>query len=243
MIFTDRTTDHSVELPSSAEGISLETPAGIFHESITGGLSYSPLIIDEQQATSLSSVLGIKNNGNGPQWSHYIDHQRLYPNIRLPGTPEAADGADAESQTNSADHPGLYLTFQVSEYPTCQTLRTLAVEVASTWVEDVEAREAAEAAAAEKARQEEEARQAEEEARRAKEAERKRAADAKAAAAKAPDGSVADQGMQELIKEKMKALNIPPCPQGYGYKRVEAQRIYICDGGGHQISFEQLGIA
>ncbi|KZT41447.1 hypothetical protein SISSUDRAFT_279996 [Sistotremastrum suecicum HHB10207 ss-3] len=217
------------------EGISLEAPAGLY--SNTGALGYSPQVVDEAQATCLSSVLGIKSNAGGAQWSHYLDHQHLFPNIRLPGD-LAAGGSEA----------GLYLSFQVCEYPTAQTLRCLAVEVASTWLEDVEARKAAEEAAAlEKARQEEEARKAAEQAalekaRKAKDDGNKKKAAARAAAAKATDGSVADAAVQDLIKERMQELNIQPCSSGYGFKRIESERIYRCDGGSHVITFEQLGL-
>jgi hypothetical protein len=85
-------------------------------------LGYGPLMVDENAGICLSSVPAIKCNGGSAQWNHYIDHHRLTPNVRI------------------TQPSNLYLIFHVFEYPTVDTLRSLAVEVSATWLDDLEER-------------------------------------------------------------------------------------------------------
>lgn len=39
----------------------------------------------------------------------------------------------------------------------------------------------------------------------------------------------------------MKRLNIGPCTEGYEYVKTDTG--YVCKGGGHSVTFEQLGNA
>jgi len=97
-------------------------PHGVVTESTDLGiyrnkLGYRAQMVDEEKAVCLSTVPAIKCNGGSSQWSHYIDYQRLTPNVRI-------------------THPGnLYLTFHVVEYPTAHTLRCLAVDVSAGWLD------------------------------------------------------------------------------------------------------------
>jgi len=83
---------------SCAEGITKEpTKLDVYCGATTG---YRPMIIDEEIALLISSVPAIKRNGGTAQWSHYIDHHRLTPNIRV-------------------THPSkLYFAFHAREYAT-----------------------------------------------------------------------------------------------------------------------------
>lgn len=225
---------------------------------------YAPHIVDENTGVSLLTVSSVKCNGGGAQWSHFIDSHQLYPNIRL---------------ANPGSH--LYLVFNVAEYPTKDTERFLAAEVAASWYEDVEARKAQDEAdrkakeeAVRKAKEEADriaheeatkAKKAEEElqkkisdevARRVAEAEKsiqaevdKRVADVesklRAEAQKASSVSkanaphVADDAMQDKIQAAAKKHNAV-CPQGYGW--VKSEHGYVCGGGGHKLTWEQLGM-
>lgn len=51
---------------------------------------------------------------------------------------------------------------------------------------------------------------------------------------------VADEGMQLLIETKLEELGIPKCPNGFGWKKTSTG--YECGGGGHKLTFEQLGM-
>ncbi|KAF7351289.1 hypothetical protein MSAN_01560400 [Mycena sanguinolenta] len=61
---------------------------------------------------------------------------------------------------------------------------------------------------------------------------------AKPSVAAAPD--VADDNIQNYIKETMAKLNMEPCPAGYEF--VKTDKGYRCKGGSHFVSFEQLGM-
>ena len=87
------------------------------------GSEYGPQMIDNDSALCLSVVPAVKCNGGSAQWSHYIDHNHLFPNVRI------------------VDPSSLYLNFHVAEYPTAQTLRYLAIEVSASWTEDKEEKE------------------------------------------------------------------------------------------------------
>ncbi|KAJ7819088.1 hypothetical protein B0H14DRAFT_2837625 [Mycena olivaceomarginata] len=52
--------------------------------------------------------------------------------------------------------------------------------------------------------------------------------------------AVADDHIQNHIKETMEKLSIQPCPQGYGF--VKEATGYRCKGGSHFVSFQQLGM-
>jgi regulator of protease activity HflC (stomatin/prohibitin superfamily) len=50
----------------------------------------------------------------------------------------------------------------------------------------------------------------------------------------------ADANMQELLKQTMKRLNIAPCHAGYEF--IKTATGYQCRGGGHRVTFAQLGM-
>ncbi|KAF8217324.1 hypothetical protein K438DRAFT_1798613, partial [Mycena galopus ATCC 62051] len=52
--------------------------------------------------------------------------------------------------------------------------------------------------------------------------------------------AVANENLQNHIKETMEKLNIQPCPQGYGFVKEETG--YRCKGGSHFVTFKQLGL-
>lgn len=64
----------------------------------------------------LSAVAAIKHDSNNELWSHYIDHHRVIPNVRI------------------TEPSHMYLNFHVGEYPTSRSFRALAVEVSATWL-------------------------------------------------------------------------------------------------------------
>jgi hypothetical protein len=109
---------------------------GIYLSNQSG---YGSRVVNEDLALSLSTVPAVKyNDGGNGQWSHYVDAQRLSPDVRI------------------VKESSLYLNFHVDEYPTAQTSRILDIQVSASWVEDLEARKA----------KEEEVRKAKEEAAR-----------------------------------------------------------------------------
>ena len=91
--------------------LSKSTDLGVYRN----GPGYGPRIVDNAKALCLLSAPAIKCNGGTSQWSHYIDHRRLLPNVQV------------------ADSANLYLNFHVFEYPTAETHRYLAIEVSATW--------------------------------------------------------------------------------------------------------------
>jgi hypothetical protein len=241
------------------EGITFKsTDLGIYRN----GSAYGPKMVKDESVLLLSTAPGVKCNGGNAQWSHYIDHCHLIPNVRI------------------VDSSFLYLTFHVNEYPTTQTSRSLAIEVSASWAEDLEARKAKEEAerkakeeadrkareeaerkareeAERKAREEAERKAKEEAERKAKEeaerkareeAERKAKEEAEQKAREAeeerkrkeaakPVGSVADQETQDTIKEAARRFGAE-CPNGFGW--VKTDYGYVCSGGGHKLTFEQL---
>lgn len=245
------------------------TVLGVYRAS-TG---YAPRVVDQDAARCLATTLGVKCNGGGEQWSHFVDAQHVGPNVRVRGAAQ------------------LYVLFNVAEYPTALTARSLSVEVSATWQkEEVElkakaeeerkAKEAADKLAQEvaerKAREaeekqaREEERQARNEARQARQQEAEERAEAKKAReearqwmeeerrARAEDREaraqaavpakpsveaapgVADDQLQELIKETMAKHGMEPCPAGFAW--VKNSKGYTCKGGSHHVSFEQLGM-
>ncbi|KAJ6549855.1 hypothetical protein B0H19DRAFT_1073770 [Mycena capillaripes] len=46
--------------------------------------------------------------------------------------------------------------------------------------------------------------------------------------------------MQELLKQTIKRLNLKPCQAGYKYLKTATG--YQCRGGGHKVTFAQLGM-
>ena len=174
-------------------------PVGILSKSTDLGVyrngpGYGPLMVDNAKALCLSSAPAIKCNGGAVQWSHYIDHRRLLPNVQV------------------ADSANLYLNFHVFEYPTAETRRCLAIEVSATWCDlsDVPGY----------------------------------SSNVVTTVAAPPTVSaapqVADQGMQDLIKAKMKEFDLQECPNGYKWNKTDTG--YVCGGGAHKISFAQLGM-
>ena len=182
-----------------------DRPAGIiFNPADLGiyreGLAYGPRMIDDNLALRLSMVPAVKCNGGNNQWSHYIDHRHLTPNVRI----------------TQPSH--LYLNFHVAEYPTTQTSRSLAIEVSASWAEDLEARKA----------KEEEERKAREEAERKAKEEAERAAP-----------PVADEKTQQAIQDVAEKYG-QKCGGGFAWRKTATG--YVCEGGGHSLTFEQLGI-
>jgi hypothetical protein len=180
VVLTTRASDRSEH--QNHDGIIIFNPAdlGIYRE----GSAYGPRMVDDDLALCLSMVPAVKCNGGNSQWSHYIDHRHLMPNVRI----------------TQPSH--LYLNFHVSEYPTAQTSRSLAIETSASWAEDLEARKAKE------------------------EAER----------AAAP---VADAKTQQAIQNVAEQYG-QACGGGFAWKKTATG--YACEGGGHSLTFEQLGI-
>jgi len=177
------------------------------------GSGYAPRLVDGATALCLSSAPAIKCNGGGAQWSHYLDQHWITPNIRL------------------TQNTNLYLNFHVYEYPTEKTARCLSIEVAATWLDDLEERQR---------RKEEEERKAKEEADRiAVEAAEAAKRAAEELARNAPD--TADPGLMQKIEDAL--ANLPPdrrCSSGYAWTLDRARGGYVCTGGGHFISFEEI---
>jgi len=200
-------------------------PEGILLESVgvyRSGSEYGPRMVDKDAALCLSVVPAVKCNGGNAQWSHYIDHRHLLPNVRI------------------VQPSHLYLDFHVVEYPTTLTDRYLAVEVSASWTEDVEARKAKEEA--ERKAREEAERKAKEaaaaEAKRQEEAAKQQAEAAKRqaeAAKRAP--AVAEQS---VLEEALRRHPDRACPNGYGWKKTETG--YKCDAGGHSLTWAELGM-
>lgn len=84
---------------------------------------YAPRIVNDGSGGPLVTVSAVKCNGGSDQWCHFVDGQELRPKIRL---------VDPTAR--------LYFIFNVAEYPTKDTERFLAVEIAASWFEDEEAR-------------------------------------------------------------------------------------------------------
>ena len=283
------TAPRSRDLPASRT-VSNVTELGIYLSKQSG---YGSRVVNEDLALCLSTVPAVKCNGGNGQWNHYIDGQRLFPDVRI------------------VKESSLYLNFHVDEYPTPQTSRMLDVQVSASWVEDLEARKAKEVAerkakeeaarlarekaerlakeeadrlarqeAERKAKEEAERKAREEAARLAKEeadrlatqeAERKAKEDAerrakeeatrlareeadklareeaerKANAVTPPSvheaPAVADDRMQQLIMEAASKLPGAACAQGFQWKKTSWG--YQCGGGGHKLTFEQLGMS
>jgi len=166
---------------------------------------YAPRLINGKEALCLSSSPAIKCNGGGVQWSHYLDHQWLTPNIRL------------------TQNTNLYLNFHVYEYPTERTARSLSIEVSAKWLDDLE----------DKWRRERETEP------KAKEAERV----SREAAAKQSTNEklMADGSLIQKIKAAMAKLPLERhCPTVYEWTLDEAGGRYVCSGGEHSISFEEI---
>ena len=190
-------------------------------------------MVRHEAALRLSSTLAVKVGGAGDSWGRYVDNHVVEPDTRV---------VERDAR--------LYVVFRVNECATPKTLRDLAIRASATWQrEEVEnrAREAARAA-----EREEERRAAEEKAaeRRRHEEERQERLDAKAwrdgetaarlareRASSAP-GDTADTAVQGQIQQAMERLGLQPCPEGYAYKRVAGG--WVCGGGSHRITDEQL---
>jgi hypothetical protein len=74
-----------------------------------------PRIVDQAAAVCLANTVAVKANAGGLQWSHYVDTQHVMPNVRVHKRAQ------------------LYVVFNVEEQSTCQTVRSLSVEVSATW--------------------------------------------------------------------------------------------------------------
>ncbi|KIM78294.1 hypothetical protein PILCRDRAFT_90686 [Piloderma croceum F 1598] len=258
-------TDVALMTTSCLTGITLGSPTA--KSLYCSGPGYGPQMIDRDLALCLSTAPAVKCNGGNAQWSHYVDHHHLLPDVRI------------------VQPSNLYLNFHVAEYPTTKTLQCLVIEVSASWTEDVEARKAKEEAErkakeeaerqakeeaarkvkeemerkvkeeAEKKAKEEAERKAKEEAerevkeeaaRKAKEAERKvkeeaeRQARVAAAAAQKQIQSAPPVMDSQLIEQAMKNHPASACTNGYGW--VKKDWGYQCSGGGHKLTWEQLGM-
>ncbi|KAJ7739214.1 hypothetical protein B0H16DRAFT_1729599 [Mycena metata] len=74
-----------------------------------------PRIVDQAAAVCLANTMAVKANAGGLQWNHYVDTQHVMPNVRVHKPAQ------------------LYVVFNVEEQSTCQTVRSLSVEVSATW--------------------------------------------------------------------------------------------------------------
>ncbi|XP_006462607.1 hypothetical protein AGABI2DRAFT_119457 [Agaricus bisporus var. bisporus H97] len=88
-------------------------------------MGYGPPMLNEALGLSLASTPAFKSAGSG--WSHYLDHQKIYPNVRI--------GQDFHAHINGGAHDEIhaYLFFHVYEYPGDETLRSISVDVSATW--------------------------------------------------------------------------------------------------------------
>ncbi|KAF4588113.1 hypothetical protein EYR38_010078 [Pleurotus pulmonarius] len=238
----------SKNLPGGVSKIGgdVDEPADVYRAVKSG---YAPRIVDDGSGTALVTVSAVKCNGGTEQWSHFVDGQELRPNIRLV-EPTAR----------------LYFIFNVAEYPTKDTERFLAVEIAASWFEDEEARaekDEADRLAAEEAERQakrEAERIAREEAEKAKRAEEelerkinlevtRRVAEVESrlrvelqasSRSNAPDA--ADAAMQSKIESAVARYTGAACPNGFAWSKVEDG--YRCNGGtgSHSLTWAQLGM-
>jgi hypothetical protein len=111
------------------------------------GGGYGPPMLNEALGMALLSVPAFKNAGGNGAWSHYLDHQKVYPNVRIEeaesysaatahthghGHGHAGDHA-GHAHTQPADGCHVYLFFHVYEYPSADALRSLSIDVSAAW--------------------------------------------------------------------------------------------------------------
>lgn len=225
-------------------------PEGILVESTDleiyrNKLGCGPRIVDETVAQCLSAAPAIKCNTESDKWSHHVDHKKLCPRVCV-------------TQCSN-----LYLIFHVDECPTEKTTRCLDVEVSVTWFEAPEHKkkrhyevDCAKEEAERKAKEEEEEKEKQAAEIKAKDeaaAKAKAEADQKAKdeadrkakedelkKAKAGKPQVADEALQAKIQEVAEKSGVA-CPQGFAW--IKNEHGYTCAGGGHSLTYEQLGIS
>ncbi|KAF9454869.1 hypothetical protein P691DRAFT_204060 [Macrolepiota fuliginosa MF-IS2] len=100
------------------------------------GKGYGPPMLNEALGLALASVPAFKNAGSAGAWSHYLDHQKIHPNVRLGDNSSYA--AHAHGGLHDACHA--YLFFHVYEYPGADVLRSISIDVSATWNDGEELR-------------------------------------------------------------------------------------------------------
>ncbi|KAF5361080.1 hypothetical protein D9756_004870 [Leucocoprinus leucothites] len=98
--------------------------------SAHGGGSYGPPMLNEALGLGLASVPAFKNGAVGGGWSHYLDHQKVYPNVRVE---DGETHAHTHVNLRAQEECHAYLFFHVYEYPEADALRSLSVDVSATW--------------------------------------------------------------------------------------------------------------
>ncbi|PPQ95252.1 hypothetical protein CVT26_014943 [Gymnopilus dilepis] len=185
-------TDTVLTQKSLPEGVvTRATDFGIYK----GETGFAPLMIDHEAAHRFSSTLGVKANGAGEDWNHYVDIQHVTPNVRV------------VAKSN------LFVVFHVNEYVSAKTLRSLSIEVSATWQKEEveikakeEAKRKADEEAAQKAKEEAERKQREAEERQAREEERQERAEARQARAEErQERADAKQAREEEKQERAEA--------------------------------------
>lgn len=109
------------------------------HGGVDGKASgYGPPMLNEALGLALASVPAFKNAGGAGDWSHYLDHQKVYPNVRI--GEDLSYAAHAQAHTLGAHHDAVhvYLFFHVYEYPGEDALRSISVDVSATWNDGAE---------------------------------------------------------------------------------------------------------
>ncbi|KAJ7714838.1 hypothetical protein B0H14DRAFT_3634422 [Mycena olivaceomarginata] len=248
--------------------VSARQSLGVYRPSAPGAVG--PRMVDHAAALCLATALAIKANAGGEQWSEFVDAQHVAPDVRVRGGAQLYVVLNVDEHSTFRTARSLSIEVSATWQKEEVELKARAEEARKAKeAADKEAQELAEKKAREaeekKAREEEaawrvadhQARQAEAEARaedkKAREEERKFREEmrihmeaerkswvmvAKPSVESAP--AVADDNIQNHIKETMAKLNMQPCPQGYEF--VKEEKGYRCKGGSHFVSFQQLGM-
>jgi hypothetical protein len=169
-----------------SNGITTDAPNTSIYRT---GTAFPPQILDGVPVVCLSSIPAIKENRNASQLEHYVDQQQLLPHVRI------------------VEDSRLYLQLNVTDTHSPLMLRSLVVNVAATWVEDMQgktmqdkmkASETRRRVAERKRAEEEQARlQAERESAEAKQAEEAAVQLEKAAKKKSEDDRLAKQQVEQ----------------------------------------------
>lgn len=136
---TDVVLSHGAKI---AEGImtdytklALYAHHGIDHDEKNGrGKGYGPPMLNEALGLMLASVPAFKNAGAAGAWSHYLDHQKIFPNVKIGD--DLSYAAHAQGGHHETCH--VYLFFHVYEYPGAEALRSISVDVSATWNDGAE---------------------------------------------------------------------------------------------------------
>ncbi|KAF7333155.1 hypothetical protein MVEN_02381200 [Mycena venus] len=248
--------------------VSARQPLGVYRPGAPGAVG--PRMVDHAAALCLATALAIKANAGGEQWSDFVDAQHVAPDVRVRGGAQLYVVLNVDEHSTFRTARSLSIEVSATWQKEEVELKARAEEARKAKeAADKEAQELAEKKAREaeekKAREEEaawrvadrQARQAEAEARaedkKAREEERKFREEmrihmeaerkswvvvTKPSVEAAP--AVADDHIQNHIKETMAKLSMQPCPQGYEF--VKEATGYRCKGGSHFVSFQQLGM-